>query len=66
MTSNETPINPFRVYAELQKILDPTDFFATAESGGPRDQLSTIYNAVIPHGYLGWGNISTLGFSLAG
>jgi len=66
MTSNETPINPFRVYAELQRILDPADSFVTAESGGPRDQLSTIYNSVIPHGYLGWGNISTLGFSLAG
>jgi thiamine pyrophosphate-dependent acetolactate synthase large subunit-like protein len=66
MTSNDKPINPFRVYAELQKILDPKDSFITAESGGPRDQLSTVYESVIPHGYLGWGNISTLGFSLAG
>jgi acetolactate synthase-1/2/3 large subunit len=66
MTSNDKPINPFRVYAELERILDPRDSFVTAESGGPRDQLSTIYNSVIPHGYLGWGNISTLGFSLAG
>ncbi len=66
MTSNDKPINPYRVYAELQKALDPQDSFLTAESGGPRDQLSTVYEAVIPHGYLGWGNISTLGFSLAG
>jgi acetolactate synthase-1/2/3 large subunit len=66
MTSNDNPINPFRVYAELQRILDPKDSFITAESGGPRDQLSTVYESIIPHGYLGWGNISTLGFSLAG
>jgi thiamine pyrophosphate-dependent acetolactate synthase large subunit-like protein len=66
MTSNDKPINPFRVYAELRNILDPKDSFITAESGGPRDQLSTVYESVIPHGYLGWGNISTLGFSLAG
>lgn len=65
LTSAEKPINPYRVYAELQQVLDPKDSFVTAESGGPRDQLSTVYEAVIPHGYLGWGNISTLGFSLA-
>jgi acetolactate synthase-1/2/3 large subunit len=66
MTSNDKPINPFRVYAELQKSLDPTNSFVTGESGSPRDQLSTVYEAVIPHGYLGWGNVSTLGFSFAG
>lgn len=66
MTSSDKPINPFRVYAELQRILDPKESFLTAESGSPRDQLSTIYEAVAPHSYLGWGNISTLGFSLAG
>ncbi len=66
MTSNETPINPYRVYAELQRVLDPKNSFITGESGSPRDQLSTVYNAVAPHGYLGWGNVSTLGFSLAG
>jgi thiamine pyrophosphate-dependent acetolactate synthase large subunit-like protein len=66
MTSNNKPINPYRVYAELQKALDPKNSFITGESGSPRDQLSTIYQSVIPHGYLGWGNVSTLGFSLAG
>jgi acetolactate synthase-1/2/3 large subunit len=66
MTSNDKPINPYRVYAELQKTLDPKNSFVTGESGSPRDQLSTVYEAVIPHGYLGWGNVSTLGFSFAG
>ena len=38
----------------------------TADSGNTRDQTSTVYEAQIPRGYLGWGNVSTLGFSLAG
>ena len=38
----------------------------TADSGNTRDQTSTVYEAQIPRGFLGWGNVSTLGFSLAG
>jgi len=66
MVSNETPINPYRVYGDLAKVLDPKNSFVTAESGSPRDQVTTIWEAQIPHGYLGWGSVSTLGFSLAG
>lgn len=66
MTSDEKPINPYRVYRELQHTLDPKRSFVTGESGSPRDQLSTVYEAIAPHSYLGWGNVSTLGFSLAG
>ena len=40
--------------------------FVTGESGSPRDQITTVWEAQIPHGYLGWGSVSTLGFSLAG
>lgn len=66
MTSNDTPINPYRVYGDMAKVLDPKNSFVTGESGSPRDQLTTVWEAQIPHGYLGWGNVSTLGFSLAG
>ena len=66
MASNETPINPYRVYGDMAKVLDPKNSFVTAESGSPRDQVTTIWEAQIPHGYLGWGSVSTLGFSLAG
>jgi hypothetical protein len=37
----------------------------THESGNTRDQLSTVFDTLIPRGFLGWGNVSTLGFSLA-
>ena len=66
MESDETPINPYRVYGELMKVLDPKNSFVTADSGNTRDQTSTVFEAQIPRGYLGWGNVSTLGFSLAG
>jgi acetolactate synthase I/II/III large subunit len=66
MESNETPMNPYRVFGDLMKVLDPQSSFVTADSGNTRDQTSTVYEAQIPRGYLGWGNVSTLGFSLAG
>ena len=65
-TSKDKPINPYRVLADLQNTLDPKNSLVTGDSGSPRDQSSTIYQAVIPHGFLGWGNVSTLGFSYAG
>ena len=66
LSSDETPINPYRVFGDLMKVLDPKNSFVTADSGNTRDQTSTVYEAQIPRGYLGWGNVSTLGFSLAG
>jgi acetolactate synthase-1/2/3 large subunit len=65
MESDDKPINPYRVYAALMQVLDPHDSFITHESGNTRDQLSTVYDTLIPRGFLGWGNVSTLGFSLA-
>ncbi len=64
MASNDKPINPYRVYAGLMEVLDPHRSFVTHESGNTRDQLSTVYDTLIPRGFLGWGNVSSLGFSL--
>jgi acetolactate synthase-1/2/3 large subunit len=66
MESNEKPMNPYRVIGDLMKVLDPKKSFVTADSGNTRDQTSTVYEAQIPRGHLGWGNVSTLGFSFAG
>jgi acetolactate synthase-1/2/3 large subunit len=65
MASNEKPINPYRVYGDLMQVLDLQNSFVTHESGNTRDQLSTVFDTLIPRGFLGWGNVSTLGFSLA-
>jgi acetolactate synthase-1/2/3 large subunit len=64
MESDDTPINPYRVYGEMMEVLDRRNSFVTHESGGTRDGLSTVYEALIPHGFMGWGNVSTLGFGL--
>jgi len=66
MESNDKPMNPYRVIGDLMKVLDPKQSFVTADSGNTRDQTSTVYEAQIPRGHLGWGNVSTLGFSFAG
>ena len=66
MASNDAPINPYRVFGDMMKVLDPYKSFVTHDSGNTRDQLSTVYDTLIPRGFLGWGNISTLGFGLAG
>jgi thiamine pyrophosphate-dependent acetolactate synthase large subunit-like protein len=65
MASDEKPINPYRVYAAMMEVLDPRNSFVTHESGNTRDQLSTVYDTLIPRGFLGWGNVSSLGFSFA-
>ncbi len=65
MASTDRPINPYRVYAGLMEVLDPRRSFVTHESGNTRDQLSTVYDTLVPRGFLGWGNVSSLGFSLA-
>ncbi len=65
MASDDQPINPYRVYAGLMEVLDPYNSFITHESGNTRDQLSTVYDTLVPRAFLGWGNVSTLGFGWA-
>jgi len=65
LVSNDVPINPYRVYGDLMKLLDPHSSFVTHDSGNTRDQTSTVWEAVAPRAYLGWGNVTTLGFGLA-
>jgi len=64
LASDEVPINPYRVYGEMMEALARGNSFVTHESGNTRDQLSTVYEALVPHGFMGWGNVSTLGFGL--
>ena len=65
LVSDEVPINPYRVYGDLMQTIDLHNSFVTHDSGNTRDQLSTVYKAVISRGFLGWGNVSTLGYGLA-
>lgn len=64
LTSDETPINPYRVIQELKQAVDPRQSVVTHDSGNPRDQLLTFYEALTPRGYLGWGKSTQLGTGL--
>jgi thiamine pyrophosphate-dependent acetolactate synthase large subunit-like protein len=64
LTSDETPINPYRVIWDLNHTLDRAQTIITHDSGNPRDQTLTTYEALSPRGYLGWGKSTQLGTGL--
>ena len=64
LTSDEVPINPYRIIWDLMHTLDRTQTIVTHDSGHPRDQTIPFYEAIVPRGYLGWGNSSQLGYSV--
>ena len=64
LTSDETPINPYRVVWELDRAVDKRQTIVTHDSGNPRDQTLTFYEALVPRGYLGWGKSTQLGTGL--
>jgi acetolactate synthase-1/2/3 large subunit len=63
LTSDETPINPYRLMWDINQTVDKSNTIITHDSGNPRDQLAPFFQSEIPHGYLGWGHSTQLGFS---
>jgi len=66
LTSNGTPISPYRVVWDIAHAVDRNNTTITHDAGSPRDQLAAFYQAPVPRGFLGWGHHSTLGYSLGG
>ncbi|MEZ4730830.1 MAG: thiamine pyrophosphate-requiring protein [Caldilineaceae bacterium] len=64
LTSNEVPINPYRVFSELARAVDVANTIITHDSGYPREQLVPFWKPVTPRGYLGWGKSTQLGYGL--
>jgi acetolactate synthase I/II/III large subunit len=64
LSSNETPMTPYRVMAEFIRAVDPAGAIVTHDSGSPRDQLLPFYRAIRPRSYLGWGKSHQLGTGL--
>jgi thiamine pyrophosphate-dependent acetolactate synthase large subunit-like protein len=62
LASDEEPLSPYRVIAELGRTIDRANAIVTHDSGNPRDQLLPFYEAVTPRGYLGWGKSTQLGY----
>ena len=64
LTSDEVPLNPYRVIWELIHTIEPKQAIVTHDAGSPRDQLLPFYPATSPRGYLGWGKSHQLGTGL--
>jgi thiamine pyrophosphate-dependent acetolactate synthase large subunit-like protein len=64
LNSDETPINPYRVVNEINKTLDHANSVVTHDAGSPRDQMMPFYKATVPHGYIGWGKTTHLGYGI--
>ena len=64
LESNSEPINPYRVFWDLQKTVDKDNTIITHDAGSPRDQISPFWKATTPLSYLGWGKTTQLGYGL--
>jgi len=64
LTSDEVPLNPYRVMWDFMQTIDAKDAIVTHDSGSPRDQLMPFYRATAPRSYLGWGKSHALGTGL--
>ena len=64
LTSDEEPLNYYRVIHEINQNLDLENSIVTHDAGGPRDSLVPFYRATTPHSYIGWGKTTHLGFGI--
>jgi len=64
LASAETPINPYRVIAELNRLVDKEKTVITHDAGSPRDQMTPFWESTAPLSYIGWGKTTQLGYGL--
>lgn len=64
LTSDEIPINPYRVVYELNRTLDKENVIATADAGNARDFMAPFFEVTEPLSYVGWGKTTQLGYGL--
>ena len=64
LSSDETPLNPYRVLWDLMHTVDVPNTIITHDAGSPRDQLSPFWQSVEPLTYIGWGKTTQLGYGL--
>ena len=64
LTSNEIPLNPYRVVWDIMHTVDLDNTIVTHESGSPREQVSPFWEARAPRSFIGWGKSTQLGYSL--
>ncbi len=64
LTSDQSPMTPYRVIHELNQLVDKSKVVITHDAGSPRDQLIPFWQATHPLTYIGWGKTTQLGYGL--
>ncbi|MCH8888471.1 MAG: thiamine pyrophosphate-requiring protein [SAR324 cluster bacterium] len=64
LTSDETPLSPYRVIWDLMHTVDRDNTIITHDAGSPRDQISPFWETTAPMSYIGWGKTTQLGYGL--
>jgi thiamine pyrophosphate-dependent acetolactate synthase large subunit-like protein len=64
LTSDEVPLNPYRVLFDLAHTVDLDKVIITHDAGSPRDQISPFWVSTTPLSYIGWGKTTQLGYGL--
>ena len=64
LTSDEVPINQYRIIWDLLHNVDRANTIVTHDAGKPRDQLVPFWESVAPRTYMGWGKSTQLGYGL--
>lgn len=64
LTSDETPLSPYRVVWDLLHTVDVSNSVITHDAGSPRDQLTPFWQSITPLSYIGWGKTTQLGYGL--
>ena len=64
LTSDEVPINQYRVIWDLMHNVDRANTIITHDAGSPRDQIIPFWETVAPRTYMGWGKSTQLGYGL--
>ena len=64
LTSDEVPINQYRIIWDLLHNVDRANTIVTHDAGSPRDQVVPFWETVAPRTYMGWGKSTQLGYGL--
>ncbi len=64
LTSDEAPLNTYRVIHEINRNVDHENSVVTHDAGAPRDSMVPFFTATSPHSYIGWGKTTHLGFGI--
>ena len=64
LDSDSEPLDYYRVIREIDATLDRDNSIVTHDAGAPRDAIVPFYKATAPHGYIGWGKTTHLGFGI--